>query len=275
MAVNYSKNKLVLKAMMIMDKISCKSSDLVVTVGRDMVDTLRDRFHDKNVPNYTVINNWVDENEVYPLETDNENLIAFKKKYGLEDKYVIMYSGNLGLYYDLKNLIKVIEHFKPGTKAADGREVVFAFVGAGAVRDDLVRYKEEHNMDNVEFIPYQERSNLIYSINAGDVQMVTNSKGIKGVSCPSKFYGCASGARPILGVLEKDSEVRMLIEETGCGLVCEPEEYDKVEENISWFIKNAGKEEVKRMGQKGRDYLTKHLSKEMALEKYREAFRKL
>ena len=62
---------------------------------------------------------------------------AFKNKYGLENKFVIMYSGNIGLYYDLENIIKVIEKFKPGTKTPDGREVIFAFVGAGTKLAEL------------------------------------------------------------------------------------------------------------------------------------------
>lgn len=34
---------------------------------------------------------------------------------------------------EVENLMKVVERIKPGTKTADGREVVFAFVGAGSV----------------------------------------------------------------------------------------------------------------------------------------------
>ena len=30
-----------------------------------------------------MINNWIDENEIYPLEPDNERVLAFKKKYGM------------------------------------------------------------------------------------------------------------------------------------------------------------------------------------------------
>lgn len=275
MAVNYSKNKFVLWAMMVIDKFSCKHSDLVITVGRDLVETLKGRFKDKNVPKHIMINNWIDEKEIYPLEADNEKVVAFRKQYGLEDKFVIMYSGNIGLYYDLENLLKVIKKFKSGTKAADGREVAFAFVGAGVALDKLMLYKKEHHMDNVVFIPYQDKENLIYSLNAGDVHWVVNSKGIKGVSCPSKFYGCASGARPVLGVLEKGSEIRMLIEEIGCGLVCEPEEYDKVEENIRWFIDNAGSSEVVEMGKKGRIYLEKYLTKDVSVQKYIKAIKAL
>ena len=122
------------------------------------------------------------------MDESNEKVQAFKKKYGLDGKFVIMYSGNIGLYYDLENLIKVVKKIKPGTKTADGREVVFAFVGAGSVLDKLVMYKESNNMDNVVFIPYQDKEDLIYSLNAGGVHWCVNAKGIKGVSCPSNVY---------------------------------------------------------------------------------------
>ncbi len=195
------------------DKFSCKRSDLVITVGRDLIDTLNGRFKGKKSKS-VLINNWIDEKEIYPLEAGNEKVEAFKKQYGLDGKFIIMYSGNIGLYYDLENLLKVIEKFKPGTKTADGREVVFAFVGAGSVLDKLVMYKESNNMDNVVFIPYQDKEDLIYSLNAGDVHWCVNAKGIKGVSCPSKYYGLAAAGKPIIGVLEEGSEVRCLIEDT-------------------------------------------------------------
>jgi hypothetical protein len=270
MAVNYSKNKFILWAMMMADKFSCKHSDLVITVGRDLVETLKDRFNRKNVPKHVMINNWIDEKEIYPLDADNERVLAFRKQYGLENKFVIMYSGNIGLYYDLENLLKVIEKFKPGTKAADGREVAFAFVGAGAVLDKLVLYKNEKHMDNVVFIPYQDKAELIYSLNAGDVHWVVNSKGIKGVSCPSKFYGVAACGKPVLGVLEQGSEIRMLIEDTGCGYVSDPEDYETVEKNIKKFIEEADGDKASYMGQAGHDYLVKYLTKTISINKYKK-----
>ena len=163
LAVGYTKSKFITDAMMWFDKFSCKCSDLVITVGRDLVETVEKRFEGKKVPKTVMINNWIDENEIYPLDENNEKVLAFKKKYGLDGKFVIMYSGNIGLYYDLENLIKVVERVKPDTKTTDGREVIFAFVGAGSVLDKLVLYVKEHHMDNVTFIPYQDKADLIYS----------------------------------------------------------------------------------------------------------------
>ena len=202
-------------------------------------------------------------------------MIEFKKKYDLDGKFVIMYSGNIGLYYDLENLIKVIERFGKETKTSDNRDVVFAFVGAGSVLDKLVSYVKEHHMSNVTFIPYQDKKELIYSLNAGDVHWCVNAKGIKGVSCPSKAYGIMAAGKAILGVLESGSEVRCLIEDTYCGLCCEPGEYEKIEKNIRWFIELAGSEEVRQMGIRGRKKLEKNLTRNVSVKKYEEEILKL
>ena len=59
LAVGYTKSKLITDAMMWFDKFSCKRSDLVITVGRDLVETVENRFKDKKVPKTVMINNWM------------------------------------------------------------------------------------------------------------------------------------------------------------------------------------------------------------------------
>lgn len=108
LAVGYTKSKLVTDAMMWFDKFSCKRSDLVITVGRDLVETVENRFRGKKVPKTVMINNWIDENEIYPLDENNEKVLAFKKKYGLDEKFVIMYP-----YCYLDNGIIVKLNFAP------------------------------------------------------------------------------------------------------------------------------------------------------------------
>ncbi len=269
MAVGYSKNKAVLRLLMMLDKFSCRCSDLIITVGRDLVETVNRRFNGKRVPKTALINNWIDEKEIYPLTAEDEGVVDFKTDYGLNDKFVIMYSGNIGLYYDLENILKVIENFPVGTKTPDGREVAFVFVGAGSVKDKLTEYATENGMDNVCFLPYQDKDKLIYSLNAADVHWCVNAKGIKGVSCPSKFYGIAAVAKPVLAVLEEGSEIRMIIEETECGKICDPADYEAIEQNIAWFIENAANEELKAMGNRGYEYMKQNLTKDISIEKYR------
>lgn len=262
MAVGYSKNKLLLNTVMSVDKFSCKKSDKVIVVGRDMQETLRNRFNNKKVPKNVFINNWINEKEIYPLEQNHPRVVEFKEKYNLKNKFIIMYSGNIGLYYDLENIIKVIGEFK------DREDVVFAFVGDGTVKDKVEAYVKENNLSNVTFIPYQDKADLIYSLNAADIHWVVNAKGIKGVSVPSKLYGVMAAGKPVLGVLDEGSEARLIVEDCNCGVCIEPGNYKEISNNIEYILNN--KEEIRALGLNGRQYLETNLTKEVSINKYKE-----
>ena len=262
MAIGYSKNKLLLNTVMSVDKFSCKKSDKVIVVGRDMQETLRNRFNNKKVPKNVFINNWINEKEIYPLEQNHPRVVEFKEKYNLKNKFIIMYSGNIGLYYDLENIIKVIGEFK------DREDVVFAFVGDGTVKDKVEAYVKENNLSNVTFIPYQDKADLIYSLNAADIHWVVNAKGIKGVSVPSKLYGVMAAGKPVLGVLDEGSEARLIVEDCNCGVCIEPGNYKEISNNIEYILNN--KEEIRALGLNGRQYLETNLTKEVSINKYKE-----
>ena len=261
-AVGYAKNKLLLNTVMAVDKFSCKNSDKVIVVGRDMQETLKNRFNNKKVPSNVFINNWINEKEIYPLEQNHPKIVAFKEKYNLKDKFIIMYSGNIGLYYDLENIIKVIGEFK------DREDVVFAFIGDGTVKSKIEEYVTNNNLNNVTFIPYQDKADLIYSLNAADIHWVVNAKGIKGVSVPSKLYGVMAAGKPVLGVLDEGSEARLIVEECNCGVCIEPGNYKEISRNIEYILNN--KELIKSLGQNGRKYLEVNLTKDVSINKYKE-----
>lgn len=261
-AVGYAKNKLLLNTVMAVDKFSCKNSDKVIVVGRDMQETLKNRFNNKKVPSNVFINNWINEKEIYPLDQNHPKIIAFKEKYNLKDKFIIMYSGNIGLYYDLENIIKVIGEFK------DREDVVFAFIGDGTVKSKIEEYVTNNNLNNVTFIPYQDKADLIYSLNAADIHWVVNAKGIKGVSVPSKLYGVMAAGKPVLGVLDEGSEARLIVEECNCGVCIEPGNYKEISRNIEYILNN--KELIKSLGQNGRKYLEVNLTKDVSINKYKD-----
>ncbi|WP_054199108.1 glycosyltransferase family 4 protein [Clostridium baratii] len=267
MAVGYAKNKIVLNLAMALDKFNCKMSDKVIVVGRDMQDTLKNRFNKNKVPNNEFINNWIDEKKIYPIDIEHKEIRNFKEKYGLEDKFIIMYSGNIGLYYDLENIIKVIGKFK------NREDVIFVFIGDGTVKEKIETYAIDNNLSNVKFIPYQPKEKLKYSLNSADIHWVVNAKGIKGVSVPSKLYGVMSSGKPVLGVLDKGSEARLIVEEANCGVCSEPGDYNSIEKNINYILNNKNK--LKQLGINGREYLENNLTKDISIKKYEKSILEL
>ena len=177
---------------------------------------------------------------------------------------MIMYSGNIGLFYDLENLFKVVEQFK------DREDVVFPFVGEGTLKESLMNYAKGHDMKNVVFIPYQKKEELAYSLNAADVHWIVNAEGIKGVSCPSKLYGILAVGKPALGVLEEGTEARTILESVGAGFVASPKQYDNVAMLIEKYLDEVDDVKLREMGMSGHQYMKNHLNKNISIEKYRE-----
>lgn len=266
-AVNYAGNKLVLGAMMWFDKRSCRKSDVVVVLGRDMQETLEKRFEGKKVPHNVVINNWIDEEQIVPLPADNEKVMAFRKEYGLDGKFVIMTSGNIGLYYDFENILKIMEKFK------DDDSIRFAFVGDGGVKADLMDYAEKHGQKNVVFIPFQKKEDLVYSLNAADVHIVTNAKGVKGVSVPSKIYGILAVNKPIWGILEEGSEAWRIIDDSKCGVLVHAGDYEAMEKSLGEII--AQKDAFVEKHSTGRAFLMNGLTKQQSIDAYKKALLEL
>lgn len=246
------------------DNFSCNKADKVVVVGRDMKETLVKRNKKFDIKKCEVINNWINEKEIYPLDKDNAFVKSFIEKNGLENKFIIMYSGNIGLYYDLENIIKIVPYFN---KYPD---ICFAFVGEGAKKKEIIEWCNRNNVTNVKFIPYQPKEEIIYSLNAADVHLVTNAKGIKGVSVPSKIYGVMAVGKPVLGILEKGSEARILIENSNCGICVEPGDYEEIRNKIEYLYLN--RENIKQLGLNGRKYLEENLTMSKSIHKYKELF---
>lgn len=262
-AVGYSRNSLLIGLLRALDISTCRKADKIVIVGGDMRETLKRRnicVDDKVL----LINNWIDEKEIYPL-SGHVKIDEFKRRYGLLGKFIFMYSGNIGLYYDLENIIEVIGRF-------NGRDdVIFAFIGDGAKKQFMERYVKDNNINNVVFIPYQSKDDIVFSLNAADVHLVTNLKGIKGVSVPSKIYGVMAVGKYVLGILEKGSEAAELIKKSGCGQVVEPGDYEGIYRAMENIL-NSDRDKVKDIGLKGRFYLESNLKKDIAIDSYRKLF---
>lgn len=267
-AVSYTNKKLIYSIAKAIDKFNCKLSDHIIVVGNDMKETLINRFRNKRVPKYTIINNWTNEDEIIPLPKDNNRVSEFIEQHDLKGKFVIMYSGNMGLYYDLENIIKITKLFK------NYRDVVFVFIGDGAVKGEMIEFVKENSINNVIFLPFQPKNNLKYSLNVANVHLVVNQKGIKGISVPSKIYGVMAAGKPILGVLEEGSEAERLISASKSGIIIEPQDYIGIKHAIEQFY-NMDQLDLIKMGANGRLYLEDNLKREISINKYRKILQEI
>jgi glycosyltransferase involved in cell wall biosynthesis len=139
----------------------------------------------------------------------------FLREHQLEDKFIVMFSGNLELGGDMDTLIGALAELR------EDREILFVLISEGPRLEKFREMSARAALPNVRFLPYQDRDMLAYSLSAGDVHIVTNKKGLGGLRVPGKTYGILAVGRPILYIGEPRCEVADLIRDGRLGLVIE------------------------------------------------------
>ncbi len=192
-----------------------RCSDAVIVLSRDMRDLLTE--FGVSAKQIAVIPNWIDTREIYPIKQNNR----FRYEHGWDaaggdHKFVVMYSGNMGLSQRLDQVLDVAEQLK------DCPEIVFALVGDGADRRQLERLAAEKRLTNVRFLDYQPRTRLAESLSAADLHLVILRPEITQLLMPSKLYGVLASGTPALVLADPTSELARIVSENNLGSVIDP-----------------------------------------------------
>jgi colanic acid biosynthesis glycosyl transferase WcaI len=121
--------------------------------------------------------------------------------YGLGDRFVVMYSGNMGAGHTFETLLKAAQRLQ------DRSDIVFAFVGDGVRRGEVERFISNHRLDNTRLLPLAPRAFLAESLGAADLHVVTMRDDMAGLIVPSKLYGIYAAERPVLFIGPRDADV--------------------------------------------------------------------
>ena len=192
--------------------------------------------------------------EVHPLWVDTElfkpapeeQAADVRKEYGMSDRLVVMYTGNLGLPQGLDTAIECAKLLKE--KGQD--HILFTLVGSGADRDRLVQLSQDYHLDNVTFIPPQPVSAMPAFMSASDVLLLHLDKAPFRVgTVPGKLITYMSAAKPVLAGLEPEGEGANIVTQNECGVVVEPQNPESMAQGI---MKLADPELRRRMGEAGR-----------------------
>jgi len=238
-------------------------SERIVVIGDGFLMNLLD----KGVPRdkLSVIPNWVDTDFLKPFPKDN----SISRKYGLHDKFVVMYSGTISISSN-----RALEHvLEAAATLKDNRDVIFVIVGEGLKKAELQKRAGELGTDNVRFLPFQPYGDLPRLLASSDVLLVPLDKEKSQMSVPSKLYNFMAAGRPVLGLATLDSEVAALIRGTRCGDVVPPDDVAGIEEAV---LRLKGYPDARReMASNARRYVVDNFARKMIMDRYEALLRSL
>ena len=235
------------------------SANRVVALGRDMARLVEDKS--KELASVSVIPNWGDVDVISPA-SKMEN--ALLQELELTDKFVVHYSGNHGRTHDLLSLIEAAELLK------EDSDIHFLFIGEGSGKAEVVERVGELELENVTFCTFVDRAELNISLNAADVSILAFKKGMAGISVPSRLYNLMAAGKPIIGVVDNNSEVADVIREAKLGVAVSPESPRNLAEQIL-SLRNDGDLRVK-MAENSRNEAVSKYSYDITKQQYRDLF---
>lgn len=252
-------NQKVIKVFEWLEKFAYKNASKISVIA----DGFTRNLEGKNVDTDKIveISNWVDIDFIKPLlKTES----YFVRENNLQNKFVVLYAGNIALTQPLETLIEA------GAKLAHLKDLVIVIVGKQEALARLEKYAEEVNCRNILFKPFQPREKLPEMLAAADIGMVMQKSNVIDFNLPSKIPVLLASGSAIIGSVPSTGTAARAITESGGGVVVPPEDASTLAEKIKELYGDRHKLEI--MKKKGREYAEQHYCFKIALDKYESLF---
>jgi colanic acid biosynthesis glycosyl transferase WcaI len=206
----------------------------------------------------SVIPNFVDTEFVTPVAKQN----AFARRRWLENKFVVLFAGNMGFSQGLTVVLDA-------AKLLEGCEdIKFLMVGNGAAKSETQERCKFLKLQNVEFLPFQAREDLPAMYGASDVCVIPLKRGFTTESVPCKLFTIMAAGKPAVAAVDRCSDTWDLIQDAQCGICVEPEDATALAEAIkTYYLDASARSEA---GRNARQYTERNFRPSTIAQRYIE-----
>ncbi len=170
-----------------------------------------------------VIPVWTDNSFFKPIDKQHN---SFLNNLNIASKFIVLYSGNIGLTGNIDVLIDV------ALKLAAYEDIHFLIIGDGPKKSNMVHNATQMKLRNVQFLDWQPINVLPYSIASADIAVVSLGNKMSKLAIPSKTFNYLSVGAPILSIADEASELSALLTKYDCGVCYSPDKTDLMSEFI-------------------------------------------
>ena len=182
--------------------------------------------------NVRVIPNWSAFSHLIPISKENNNIL---RRDGLQGKFIIQYSGNIGVTHNVETLIEVADNLR------DETEIVFQIIGRGDRINEIARQIIDNELTNCILLPFRADEELYESLCEADLAVIILDDKTPDISIPSKIYNIMSAGLPVLAIASPDSGVGDLVNSHQIGEVFEKNNIAGMSQFIRELKCNSGK----------------------------------
>lgn len=190
----------------------------------------------------------------------------YRQKYGLQDKYLLVYAGALGLANDIATLLRAMALLQ------DRADIHLLLAGDGKEKENLKRTVKELGLGSVTFAGSLAKSDMPALLAESDacVAILRNIPMFK-TTYPNKVFDYMAAGKPVL--LAIDGVIRKVVESAQCGLFAKPGDEKELAEKLRYLSEHP--QEAAVMGANGRSYVRTHFDRSQQAEEFDQLLRRL
>jgi len=249
------KNKLLIKIMFWMEKISYKKAAYINVLTPAFLEILTTN---KNVPKEKIwmIPNAADLDVIQPRGVDK----ALREKHDWNNKFVGLYCGAHGRANHLWQLIEAAKLLR------NEPDFLIACIGNGMEKDALIQKATEEKLSNIQFLPPVTKRQISDYFNSCDVSLIVLKKvdTFKTVY-PNKMFDSMSAKKPIILAIDGVAR-KLVVDDAQCGLFAEPENAQDIVDKFRFYKDNPYI--ARKHGENGYKYVCEYYDRRKLALKY-------
>ena len=181
--------------------------------------------------------------------------------WGLQSKFVLLYSGNLGVGHEFVTIAEAMK-----LAVAEEPRITLVVIGRGGRLEELQQAVTRLGLEaHVQYRDFVPASRLPESLGVADAALVTLRDGFDGLIVPSKVLGYMARGLPVLYV-GPEGDTSTLLERSGGGSSFRN---GCAAEVARWLVDaSRGASALTAVGVRGRAYYQRFLSRDHGLEAY-------
>ena len=253
-------NERVVAGLSWLERFVYRRADAVTVLSDDLRDNVEEKLAGKGGTKVRVIPNFVDTRRIQPGSRHND----YREEFGLGDRTVVMYAGNLGFSQPLELVVEAARALRHRD------DLVFVINGGGSTRPGLE--DQGRDLDNLVFVDLQPVERLPAVLAAGDIHVIALREGLGRSSVPSKLYSILAAGRPVLASVDPGTEVVRVVDGIGAGTCVGPEDQAAFTAAVESLVDADDRAE---MGERGRAFVEEWVSPAGVASAYADLFTEL
>lgn len=153
-----------------------------------------------------VLYNWMDTRQPLPAAS------GYRTAWGLQEKTLLFFGGNLGVAQDVGNLLRLAERIRSNSNAH------LLLVGDGSEVPWLTTEIERRGLTNVTLKPALDQEGYFALLRECDIGLISLSRDLRTQNIPGKLLGYLRAGLPVLASINPGNDLQQLLEDHDAGV---------------------------------------------------------